>query len=293
VAKRQERFEFVENSKQENDAQNARKRGGGQPSSPSPSARTGRRRTAVGKAAPSTQIPLLFRGDHDTLEEAARRALERRLGGLLREPISVSITNNRHTMLSTRRSGRVTHLRLHHMFLDADDTTVRAMARYLERGERRASERLDSFIEANHHLISKGRTRRTRVRTEGRYHDLGEIFTEVDELYFGGGTDDVQVTWGRRPPANRRGRRSVRLGTYVQDDQLIRMHPVLDQDWVPRFFVAYVLFHEMLHHVVPAPLVNGKRRFHGPEFRKRERNYPDYARAIAWEETNLRRLLST
>lgn len=291
MAKRQERFDFVESAKL----------GPGSPGLGRPAARGAaaggvvapRKRPPPGKAAASQQIPLLFRGDHDTLEDAARCALERRLAGLLREPVSVSITNNRHTMMSSRRRGRVTHLRLHHMFLDADDTTVRALARYLERGERRSSERLDAFIEANHHLITKSRMRRTRVRTEGRYHELGEIFTELNELYFGGRIDEVQVTWGRRPAAKGRARHSVRLGTYVRDDRLIRMHPVLDQEWVPRFFVAYVLFHEMLHHVVPAPLVNGKRRFHCAEFRNRERAYPDYDRAIAWEETNLRRLLST
>jgi len=240
----------------------------------------------------SAQVPLLFRGDHDTLEEAARRALERRLGGLLQEPVSLTITDNRHTMMSSRRRGRVTHIRLHHMFLDADDSTVRALARYLTRGDHRSSSRLDVFIEENAHLIRKERARAAPVRTRGRYHDLRDIFDELNELWFDERID-VQVTWGRRAPTNRRRRRSVRLGTYVQDDKLIRIHPVLDQDWVPRFFVAYVLFHEMLHHVVPAPLVNGKKHFHSPEFRSRERGYPDYDMAIVWEKANLRRLLSS
>jgi hypothetical protein len=237
-------------------------------------------------------VPLLFRGDHETLEEGARRALERRLGGLLEEPVTLSITDNRHTMVSSRRRGRLTHIRLHHMFLDADDMTVRALSRYLTRGDSGASERLDLFIEENTHLIRKERTRAARVRTRGQYHDLGDMFDELNELWFDE-LIDVQVTWGRRPPTNLRRRRSVRLGTYVQDDRLIRIHPVLDQDWVPRFFVAYVLYHEMLHHIVPAPLINGKKHFHSPEFRSRERAYPDYDRAIAWEKTNLRRLLSS
>lgn len=247
----------------------------------------------MAKKQERSQVPLLFRGDHETLEDVARRALERRLCTLLEEPVTLSITDNRHTMISSRRRGRVTHLRLHHMFLDADDTTVRALSRYLTRGDRRSSERLDVFIEENTHLIRKERMRAANVRTRGQYHDLGDIFEELDELWFDEQVGGVQVTWGRRAPTNRRRRRSVRLGTYVQDDQLIRIHPVLDQDWVPRFFVAYVLFHEMLHHVVPAPLINGKKHFHSPEFRRQERAYPDYDRAIEWEKSNLRRLLSS
>lgn len=237
--------------------------------------------------------PLLMRGDHDTLEEAARRALEARLSTLMTERVHLAVTDNGHTMISSRKRGDGVHLRLHHMFLDADDVTVRALARYLTRSDRRASTRLDAYIESNNHRIKKSSPRATRIRTRGRYHDLGDIFEELNELHFDAAIRDVRVTWGRRPPGHLTRRRSIRLGTYVQDDKLIRIHPVLDQDWIPRFFVAYVVFHEMLHHVVPAPIVNGKKDFHSEAFRKREKSYEDYARAIAWEKTHLRRLLTS
>jgi hypothetical protein len=246
-----------------------------------------------GKKPTSSLVPLLMRGDHDTLEEAARHALEVRLTTLMIDRVYLSITDNRHTMISSRRRTDGVYLRLHHMFLDADDTTVRALARYLTRTDRRASARLDAYIESNNHRIRKSEPRPTRIRTRGRYHDLGDIFEELNGLHFDAGVEEVRVTWGRRPPGHLRRRRSIRLGTYVQDDRLIRIHPVLDQDWVPRFFVTYVVFHEMLHHVVPAPLVNGKKDFHSEAFRRREKSYEDYERAIAWERAHLRRLLSS
>lgn len=176
------------------------------------------------------------------------------------------------------------------MFLEADDATVRALGRYLTSTDRKAAAHLDTFIASNTHRIRKDAGRRPRLRTRGENHDLAEIFDELNAEWFGGKID-VLVTWGRRPP--RRRRRSIRLGTYVLAEGLIRIHPVLDQPWVPRFFVAYVLFHEMLHHVVPAPLENGRQQFHSAEFRELERSYPDYRRAIAWEQANLRRLLSS
>jgi hypothetical protein len=49
----------------------------------------------------------------------------------------------------------------------------------------------------------------------------------------------------------------------------------------------------MLHQAVPAREQNGRRIVHGPEFRARERAYPDYARAKAWEEQHLALLLSS
>lgn len=237
-------------------------------------------------------MPLLFRSDEVNDQDAAFDALGQRLSNLLREPVELVVTDNRRTMISSRHSGGGWLVRLHHMFVYADDPTVRALARYLARNDRGAGAHLDAYIRDNEHRIKKGRRRVLRVHTRGQHHDLSAIFDELNDRYFHGRIVGVRVTWGRRPPEQgRRRRRSIRLGTYVAEDQLIRIHPFLDQEWVPRFFVAYVLFHEMLHHVVPAPVRNGRQCFHSPEFRSLERAYPDYERALGWERTNLTKLL--
>jgi hypothetical protein len=253
---------------------------------------TGKRSTRRDVAEATTQMPLLFRARDEDLDEMARVLLERRLMHLIEDRCRLCITDNRHTMISSMREGRILRLRLHHMFLDADDATIRALARYVTRSDRRAERLLDEYIESNRHRIRRDGRRRPRLRTAGCHHDLAELFHELNTAWFGGMVESVRVTWGRRAPQQRRLRRSIRLGTYVAEDSLIRIHPVLDQPWVPRFFVAYVLFHEMLHVVVPAPVRNGRQCFHGREFRAHERRYPDYGRALAWEKKNLARLLS-
>jgi hypothetical protein len=61
---------------------------------------------------------------------------------------------------------------------------------------------------------------------------------------------------------------------------------------VPPWFLRYVLYHEMLHSVVPdKPLPGGRRRVHTEEFNRRERQFPSYLRARRWEEENLGRFL--
>ncbi len=239
-----------------------------------------------------SQMPLLFRSERETDREAAFDALGRRLSNLLREPVVLVVTDNRRTMISSRHRDGVWHVRLHHMFVEADDPTVRALARYIARNERRAGAHLDAYIRDHEHRIRKGRRRVVRVHTRGTHHDLRAIFDELNEIHFDRVVDGVRVTWGRRPPSGGgRNRRSIRLGTYVAEDRLIRIHPFLDQEWVPGYFVSYVVFHEMLHHVVPAPVRNGRQRFHSAEFRRLERAYPDFERALAWERTNLPKLL--
>jgi len=85
----------------------------------------------------------------------------------------------------------------------------------------------------------------------------------------------------------------VKTGVYLEEGRLIRIHPSLDRPEVPEFYVAFIVFHEMLHQSVPAREANGRRIVHGAEFRRRERQHPDFARALAWERLNIRLLLSS
>ena len=127
------------------------------------------------------------------------------------------------------------------------------------------------------------------MRSEGRYHDLRAIADDLASRHFGAGVD-VRITWGKRVQPKRR-QRSLQLGTYLPEERLIRIHPVLDQSWVPQFFVEAVVFHEMLHHDMPAVVQNGRRHYHTRAFRKRERSFEYHSAAQKWEKENLWRLL--
>ncbi len=224
-------------------------------------------------------------------EQRARFELETRLGAMLARSVVLMITDNTRTMISSQRDAGVMRVRLHHMFLHADDRIVRALARYLRRSDADSSALLGDYIRENDHRIRTVRSEPT-IRTEGMHHDLRAMFDALNREYFAGSVA-AAVTWGQRAPKRRRRRhgRSIRLGSYCEADRLIRIHPALDQAWVPEFFVSFVLFHEMLHHALPAKVHNGRTRFHSAEFRTRERGHPDYERAVRWEHENVDRLL--
>jgi hypothetical protein len=215
-----------------------------------------------------------------------------RIATQLRETVRVAFTDNRRTMLSARRRAGKLEVRLHHMFLDADDATLNAIGSYLGHSDRAASGRIDAFIAARRDTISDSKRRTTRIRVEGEVHDLDAMMSEIVDRHFGG-YSDARITWGRRVLGTGRGRRrkSIQLGTYSADERLIRIHPVLDQEWVPGFYVQSVVFHELLHHDIGAVERDGRRCFHTPEFRRRERAFEWFARAQAWEQQHLTRLL--
>ncbi len=63
------------------------------------------------------------------------------------------------------------------------------------------------------------------------------------------------------------------MGSYSVEDRLIRIHRSLDREFVPRFFVAWIVFHEMLHQVHDIRVKNGRREFHSKEFLADEAMY--------------------
>jgi hypothetical protein len=132
--------------------------------------------------------------------------------------------------------------------------------------------------------------RQLNLQHEGRWFDLQRIFDDLNERYFRGQLRNYQVKWGRRRRV--RPREYFIFGTIQEEDRVIRINPALDQSFVPLWFLKYVLYHEMLHSVVPdEELPSGRRRVHTEEFNRRERTFRHYRRARRWEEENLGKFL--
>ncbi len=236
--------------------------------------------------APRRSVAARRGGPPPPVEPAPAR-LETRIARAHAVPVELVVTDNRRSMISTRRLGHRLEVRLHHMFLDAPEAVVEDLLCYLAENDARSSRALSRFIDENRHRVKR---RRILLRTRGRHHDLSAIFDEVVGAHVPDGVGDARITWGKRPP-RRSGRRSIRLGTYTHDQKLVRIHPALDQAFVPRFFVAFVVFHELLHHVVPARRAGTRIDYHPPEFRALEGAHPDYDRALRWEAENIDALL--
>jgi predicted metal-dependent hydrolase len=124
----------------------------------------------------------------------------------------------------------------------------------------------------------------------GHHHDLDAIMQELCATYFPQ-CPAVAISWGRW--SGRVRPHSIRFGVYQPQKQVIRIHPALDQAFVPRYFVEFIVYHELLHHVIPPMRVNGRYCMHSAAFRLGERAFARYAEASAWRKQNLRRLLES
>ncbi len=225
----------------------------------------------------------------------AQDSLERRIRAhMTKGRVQVTLTDNRYTMISVRRIPREKRyeVRLHHMFADADPVITRALAHYIAENDSEASRVLGDFIDANSDHV-RGRSRRAPAQvifTAGEHYDLRQIYDELNALYFENKID-ASITWGARTGRVRR-RNSIKMGSYSVEDRLIRIHRSLDRAFVPRFFVAWIVFHEMLHQVHDIRVKNGRREFHSKEFLADEAQFADYEQARVWERRHLDALLT-
>lgn len=125
-------------------------------------------------------------------------------------------------------------------------------------------------------FFNLNKQRRISLAQQGVHWDLKEIFKRLNAHYFHNELD-LPIGWfGNRHVVPRS---SVRLGSYHARRKVIKIHRLLDQAHVPEFFISYIVYHEMLHHVLPPLQAQKRRRIHHPEFLRREKEFEEYTLA--------------
>ena len=110
---------------------------------------------------------------------------------------------------------------------------------------------------------------------EGNYFDLQVMFDELNIKYFDNTLSVKYLGWSKN-------KSYTRLGYYDRERELLVISKIFDSKKVPTKIIEYLLYHEMLHILIPTTTKNGRRRIHPQEFREREREFPDYPEIQTW-----------
>ena len=214
--------------------------------------------------------------------------LHQRLASLLGESIDLIGTKNRNRLLSQKRlKSGIRQIRIQEQLALGGPEIERAIARFLLHGDPAADRKIREFARGFQLQMGPGRARYSHPA--GRHQDLRDYLTEENHRWFEGKFRG-RIGWSRMNPGQVRKR--IRLGSWSEQHQLIRVHPALDTATTPDYVLRFVVFHEMLHALLGAEESGGRRRFHGPQFKKLEVEHPDHDRAEEWIERNTERLLS-
>jgi predicted metal-dependent hydrolase len=218
-------------------------------------------------------------GQLDLFSSHTEAMLKEHLEHCLGRRLDLVLTENSTAMLSARMRNGLFHVRLHRMFLASPEPVMREIVIFLKQ-RKGPMPRFRQFVRDQGAHMSKRPPNKVRVRTRGKVHDLAELFQEINKEYFDGAVC-APITWGAG--SSRYAVRRRTLGSFSARSNAIRINPLLDKKSVPRYFIAFIVYHEMLHAALGTPLKGKRRSIHSREFRQRERLFRDFERAMAWE----------
>jgi len=199
--------------------------------------------------------------------------------------VRVEFRPYRATLFSYRIYDGVAKVKMHNAFREASNEVLRQAAHLMlnqRRKSRRFSDRaaFDGFVRnLPGEVFDQPGARRSGPRAQekpGRHRSLEASFERVNARHFDGNMPRPQLCWS---PV--RARRTV--GTYEEKRDRIIITRRLDSAKVPEFVLDFVMYHELLHKALGiGRREDGKRRMHGPEFRRLERRFPGYREAEEW-----------
>ncbi|MBN2134402.1 MAG: M48 family metallopeptidase [Acidobacteria bacterium] len=120
---------------------------------------------------------------------------------------------------------------------------------------------------------------------EGKHYDLDHLYEKVINLHFNGEKPaNLKTGWSKK---------SVRsyYAHYRKDYNLITFNSILDNAKIPGYVMEYLMYHEILHAIYPSRIVKNRLSKHPAEFRRKERQFPEFKRARQWLKENARKLI--
>jgi hypothetical protein len=123
------------------------------------------------------------------------------------------------------------------------------------------------------HRLRQTRARRADDDPSGTHHDLARLFARLNQQYFQNLLPLPRLSWSKH-------RWRSLLGCFDPALHQIVLNCKLDHERVPENVVAYVLYHEMLHLKHPMKFARCRRESHSPSFRKEEKIFREYDRAM-------------
>lgn len=210
-------------------------------------------------------------------------SFQRQLERAANRKVKLKINDNHSTMLSVKWEPDCTKVSMHRIFLDAPKNIMDAVACHIRKENSVVAPTVKAYIEDKlRKLDYSHEIDQDDLSTEGNVYDLQAMYDEINAAYFNNKVK-LMITWFGNP--NHRSRSKVTFGLYFEPLRLIKIHRMMDRRFFPEYFVKFVIYHEMLHHVSPSYYDDkGRHRIHTKQFKELEKKFLDYDRAEAWLE---------
>lgn len=194
--------------------------------------------------------------------------------------VLLRLHRNKSNWLSFKKEEGTIFLSLHEHFLEGTDEVIEDVLSMLQ-GKRGLTAKSRSFLFAKENQPIEAAS-----EPIGHFWNLSELYREVEKTYFA--DLNLKITWFGEM-AKKRGR--ITLGQYDASCRLVKVHRLLDSDQIPKFFLHFIIYHEILHSIYsPKPHSKGFLSIHPKEFRVKEREFREYRQAQEWLKQNKQKL---
>ncbi len=206
------------------------------------------------------------------------------------------INKNTNSLITVTRKkdGTGKKISLHYIFLKAPEDVIQSLATFIRRPNKINRSVIRKYIAENSEKIDRvsAQKKSTPIIFQGICYNLQGMLDKINKFYFDGVLSNLRITWAPQKTHTRKRVHSLNFGSFSYSEQLIRVHPVLDNYFVPKYFIEYIIYHEMLHAIIkPSVSPTGYMCYHHDEFKKREMEFKHYHKAEKWQKKNLKYLL--
>ena len=220
-----------------------------------------------------------------TLDKGQTVLFQEQLENQIGVKLQLKINNNRSTMLSVKWEPDCTKVSLHRMFLRAPHNIMQDLACYLRREQESLGPNIKAYIENNLQKLDYSyQLNLKKLHIKGQVYDLQKMYDDINREYFDAKLN-LYITWFGK--AQRASGNRITFGLFHDPLRLIKVNRLLDNENFPPYFIAYIIYHEMLHHVCPAYVdTNGIKQIHSKAFKAREKQFSHYIQAQKWIQDN-------
>jgi predicted metal-dependent hydrolase len=214
-----------------------------------------------------------------------KEELAKYISGFLPFDCKIEIKNKNNYLINVKKKLFTSDIYIHPVFLKADKNILLDVVDYIKQKKNKLElniikKRLYDFFESNR-LKKKNKIKKT-FKTKNIFCFFDDILKELKIKFSDIDFDLLKITWGK---FYKNQKRSIRFGSFDRRNNIIRIHPILDNDIVPDYFIKSVIYHEIAHFIIFN--LDKTVKPHSRDFKILLKKIdPDFKNSMKWEKLN-------
>lgn len=213
---------------------------------------------------------------------------------------TIKFTNNKNSIIKIEKNIFETKIKIDRIFECVETQILNDLIYYIRNHSNKEDNKLAIVKERikNYYIENKVKHKKNKnekpkiIKNTFIYHNIFEYFKQIIkelEKKYQLNFNEIIIKWGRKSKRSHRGirKRSIRLGLFNRENNIISINPKLDNKNFPDFFIKSIIYHEIAHYIYYKKNPQYKSIYHGYDFKEILKDIdPFYFKSKEWEKLN-------